>query len=42
MSRRDKAKLATMSEDRYPKQLFCQEWNVKSRRSRGDSVARSG
>ena len=39
-SRRDKAKLkwwyklATMPQDRYPKQLFSQEWNVKPRRGR--------
>ena len=39
-SRRDKAKLqwwyklATMPQDRYPKQLFSQEWNVKPRRDR--------
>ena len=25
-------KLASMSEDRYPKQLFSQEWNIKPRR----------
>ena len=37
---RDKAKLkwwyklATMPQDRYPKQLFSQEWNVKPRRGR--------
>ena len=36
--RRDRAKLkwwyrlATFSEDRYPKQLFNQEWNIKPRR----------
>ena len=23
-----------MPEDRYPKQLFCQEWNVKPHRGR--------
>ena len=36
-SRRDKAKLkwlATMPQDRYPKQLFSQEWNVKPCRGR--------
>ena len=39
-SRRDKAKLrwwyklATMPQDRYPKQLFSPEWNVKPRRGR--------
>ena len=39
-NRRDKAKLkwwyklATMPQDRYPKQLFGQEWNVKPRRGR--------
>ena len=39
-SRRDKAtlkwwyKLAIMPQDRYPKQLFSQEWNVKPRRGR--------
>ena len=39
-SRRDKAKLkwwyklASMPEDRYPKQLFSQEWNIKPRRGR--------
>ena len=39
-SRWDKAKLkwwyklATMPQDRYPKQLFSQEWNVKPRRGR--------
>ena len=27
-------KLATMSEDRYPKQLLNQEWNIKPRRGR--------
>ena len=37
-SRRDRAKLkwlyklATFPEDRYPKQLFSQEWNIKPRR----------
>ena len=37
-SRRDKAKLkwcyklAFMTEDRYPKQLFSQEWNIKPHR----------
>ena len=36
-SRRDRAKLkwwyklATLPEDRYPKQLFNQEWNIKPR-----------
>ena len=33
---RDKVKvvkLATMPEDRYPKHLFFQEWNVKQRRT---------
>ena len=35
-SRRDRAKLkwwyklATMPEDRFPKQLFSQEWNIKN------------
>ena len=39
-SRRDKAKLkwwyklASMPENRYPKQLFSQEWNIKPRRGR--------
>ena len=39
-SRSDKAKLkwwyklATMLQDRYPKQLFSQEWNVRPRRGR--------
>ena len=39
-SRRDKAKLkwwyklATMPEDRYPRQLFRQKWNIKARRGR--------
>ena len=37
-SRRDKAKLkwwlAAMPQDRYPKQLFSQEWNVKPCRGR--------
>ena len=39
-SRRDRAKLkwwyklATLPEDRYPKQLFNQEWNIKPRRRR--------
>ena len=39
-SRRDKAKLkwwyklASMPENRYPKQLFNQEWNIKPRRGR--------
>ena len=39
-SRRDRAKLkwwyklATLPEDRYPKQLFNQEWNIKPRRGR--------
>ena len=38
--RRDKAKLkwwyniAVMSGDRYPRKLFSQEWNIKSRRGR--------
>ena len=37
---RDKAKLkwwyklASMPENRYPKQLFSQEWNIKPRRGR--------
>ena len=39
-SHRDKAKLtwwyklASMPENRYPKQLFSQEWNIKPRRGR--------
>ena len=34
--RRDKAKLVTMPEDRYPKKLFSQDWNIKPHRgSRG-------
>ena len=43
-SRRDRAKLkwwyklATMPEDRYPKQLFNQEWNIKPRRGRQRKV----
>ena len=38
--RRDKAKLkwwyklATMSEDRYPRRLFNQDWDIKPRRGR--------
>ena len=38
--RRDRAKLewwyvvASMPGDRYPKKLFCQEWNTKPRRGR--------
>ena len=55
-SRKDKAKLKwwykleTMPQDRYPKLLFSQEWNVKPRRGRQrktwgkviDAVTRSG
>ena len=26
--------LATLPEDRYPKQLFSQEWNIKPRRGK--------
>ena len=43
-SRRDRAKfkwwykLATLLEDRYPKQLFNQEWNIKPRRGRQRKV----
>ena len=43
-SRRDRAKLkwwyklATLPEDRYPKQLFNQEWNIKLRRGRQRKV----
>ena len=43
-SRRDRAKLkwwyklANLSEDRYPKQLFNQEWNIKPRRGRQRKV----
>ena len=43
-SRRDRAKLkwwyklATLPEDRYPKQLFNQEWNIKPRRGRQKKV----
>ena len=43
-SRRDRAKLkwwyklATLPEDRYPKQLFIQEWNIKPRRGRQRKV----
>ena len=43
-SRRDRAKLkwwyklATLAEDRYPKQLFNQEWNIKPRRGRQRKV----
>ena len=43
-SRRDKAKLkwwyklATMHQDRYPKQLFSQKWNVKPRRGRQSKI----
>ena len=43
-SRRDRAKLkwwykiATLPEDRYPKQLFNQEWNTKPRRGRQRKV----
>ena len=43
-SRRDRAKLkwwyklATLPEDRYPKQLFNQEWNIKPRRGRHRKV----
>ena len=43
-SRRDRAKLkwwyklASLPEDRYPKQLFNQEWNIKSRRGRQRKV----
>ena len=42
--RRDRAKLkwwyklATLPEDRYPKQLFNQEWNIKPRRGRQRKV----
>ena len=45
-SRRDRAKLklwyklATLPEDRYPKQLFKQEWNIKSHRGRQRKVWR--
>ena len=31
-------KLATLSEDRYPKQLFNQKWNIKPRRGRQRKV----
>ena len=31
-------KLATLPEDRYPKQLFNQEWNIKPRRGRQRKV----
>ena len=31
-------KLATFPEDRYPKQLFNQEWNIKPRRGRQRKV----
>ena len=43
-SRRDRAKLkwwyklATLPQDRYPKQLFNQEWNIKPRRGRQRKV----
>ena len=43
-SRRDRAKLkwwyklATLPEDRYPKQLFNQKWNIKRRRGRQRKV----
>ena len=43
-SRRDRAmlkwwyKLATMPEDRFPKQLFSQEWDQKPRRGRQHGV----
>ena len=43
-SHRDRAKLkwwyklATLPEDRYPKQLFNQEWNIKPRRGRQRKV----
>ena len=43
-SRKDRAKLkwwyklATLPEDRYPKQLFNQEWNIKPRRGRQRKV----
>ena len=43
-SRRDRAKLkwwyklTTLPEDRYPKQLFNQEWNIKPRRGRQRKV----
>ena len=43
-SRRDRAKLkwwyklATLPDDRYPKQLFNQEWNIKPRRGRQRKV----
>ena len=42
--RRDKAKLkwwyklVTMPEDRYPKKLFSQDWNIKPRRGRQRKV----
>ena len=43
-NRRDRAKLkwwyklATLPDDRYPKQLFNQEWNIKPRRGRQRKV----
>ena len=43
-SRRDRAKLkwwyklATLPEDRYPKQLFNQEWNIIPHRKAEESV----
>ena len=39
-SHRDRAKykLATLPDDRYPKQLFNQEWNIKPRRGRQRKV----
>ena len=43
-SHRDRAKLkwwyklATLPEDRYPKQLFNQKWNIKPRRGRQRKV----
>ena len=43
-SRRDKAKLkwwyklVTMPEDRYPKKLFSQDWNIKPHRGRQRKV----
>ena len=42
--RRDKSKLkvwyklASMSEDRYPRRVFCQDWNAKPRRGRQRKV----
>ena len=43
-SRRDRAKLkwwyklTTLPEDRYPKQLFTQEWNIKPHRGKQRKV----